>query len=97
MVQLSPAAADVVRRARDEGGNEDRLLRFAPDSQVDGDRLRLSFVASARPGDQVAEEHGVRVCVASDVAESLTHAVLDVKDTQGRPKLVLRGERQAPE
>ncbi len=103
MLQLSPAAAvrlEELRRARDVPS--DYGIRVSGATGEDGRLdLQINFAEQPVEGDAVIEQHGARVFVAHDVAESLSVAQIDVSpDSFGNgstPQLILRAQlRRAP-
>ncbi len=90
MLRLTSAAAHFVRRTQLERGKSDHLLRVRRVSAGDGTKIRLTFVTAAEPGDQVGQSHAIGLCVAGELASTLDHQLLDLKETTAGWGLVLR-------
>ena len=93
MLTLSHPAATLLTDARSQQGiPDDALLRVAgaPDGQQG---ISLGFVDAPMEGDHTAEVHGLGLCVASEVAEALSGAKIDVQDSDANsadaPSLVI--------
>lgn len=89
MLTVTESAARFIAEGRTEQGiPDDALLRIAATGSA-GDELHLGFVDQPFDGDQVSDAHGLRYCVADDVAPSLDDAMLDLEQVNGEPALVL--------
>jgi Fe-S cluster assembly iron-binding protein IscA len=96
-MNVTSAAADVIEKVRRHHDIPDGFgVRLFP-SSVDGadTRLAIDFANWPTEGDEVSEQHGTLVFVASDVAPMLADAELDAipfeADDGGQPvRLVLR-------
>lgn len=78
MLTLSPDAAAYLATAREQSGiPQEALVRIAPTAPGAGE-LGLGFVDRPADDDQIGEEHGVGYCVASEIADDLGQATLDL-------------------
>lgn len=97
MLQVSEQAAvalEAIRRS--EGIPETHGTRLSAAPQPTGDlAIRLEFVEAAEEGDQVTEQAGTEVFVDPELAEPLSDAVMDVRDTEEGLAFVFRA--RAPE
>jgi Fe-S cluster assembly iron-binding protein IscA len=92
MLTLTRNAASLLAESRDRQGiPEDAALRVAATAAQDGDQpgITLGFVDQPFQGDQVANVHGMPICVAPEVADALDDAAIDVEDRDGSPHLIL--------
>lgn len=92
MLQLTQIAATHLGEAmRQQGLSDDHGVRVSgattPDGQV---ALQVAFAEEPAEDDQVDEQHGTRVFVASDVAGPLSEAEMDVQTEDEEAQLVLR-------
>jgi Fe-S cluster assembly iron-binding protein IscA len=89
MLTLSEAAATLLGEARARQGiPDDALLRVAAASgQEQG--LRLGFVDQPQAGDQTGTAHGMKMCVAADVADDLEGTAIDVETIGDDTQLVI--------
>jgi Fe-S cluster assembly iron-binding protein IscA len=80
MLTLTRPAATMLTDVRSQQGiPDDALLRVAP--ATDGEQgIALGFVDAPMQGDQTADAHGLAFCVAPEVADALSAAMLDVQD-----------------
>jgi Fe-S cluster assembly iron-binding protein IscA len=72
-------------------------LRVFPESTAPGEvSIGLGFTDTPHEGDLVSEQGGMRVFVASELAEPLEDAAIDVTGDNGTPRIVFRpqGELQ---
>jgi Fe-S cluster assembly iron-binding protein IscA len=97
MIHCTPAAAATIGQARDRQGiPPDFGVRvFAAESSQGDVGLGLEFAPGPAAGDQVAEEHGIRLMVAAEVANDMPDLTLDVQpspsaDGDSPAQLVLR-------
>lgn len=92
-VTRNAAAALVDSRDR-QGIAPDASLRIAAaqshsddlahdDVTADDAGITIAFVDEPIAGDQVGTVHGLTICVAADVADSLTDAAIDVEEEPG--------------
>ncbi len=76
---------------RQQGLSDDHGVRVSgattPDGQV---ALQVAFAEEPAEDDQVDEQHGTKVFVASDVAGPLDEAEMDVQTENEEAQLVLR-------
>ena len=91
MLLLTRAAATEVAQARESQGLPDTYgLRVFAEPQPDGGiSLGLTFAEVPAEDDQVTEQEGTRIFLASEVVEPLAFAALDVAETPEGTKLVL--------
>ncbi len=80
MLTMTHPAATMLTDVRSQQGiPDDALLRVAP--ATDGEQgIALGFVDAPMDGDQTADAHGLAFCVAPEVADALSAAMLDVQD-----------------
>lgn len=95
MLELSTAAAEALRQARDaQELPEDYGVRVSAQSGTDGQAgLGLEFVEEPAEGDHVAEQAGTPLYVAPDLAEPLADSVIDVEDTPRGAQLVVKPQQ----
>ena len=91
MVQVTEAAAALLGgalRARQHPPSAG--IRVSGTKRDDG-RLELGLDLAERPADtdQVSEHDGTRLFVASEVAEQLANATIDIQHTDGRTRLTI--------
>jgi Fe-S cluster assembly iron-binding protein IscA len=81
MLKLTETAASRIEEVRrGQGLPESFGVRVSSAAVTDGKMaLQVAFSDGPAQGDQVAEQHGTQVFVASEVAEPLTDAELDVQ------------------
>ena len=98
MLRLTPRAATALVANRQKKDLPDHYgVRVT--AGVDGTRdLRLGFTSAPAERDRVAEQHGLKLFVADDVADRLADAEIDVNaatgdDTSGPVRLVVRQQR----
>ena len=66
-------------------------LRVFPETSEPGEvTIGLGFTDTPHEGDQVTEQAGLRVFVASELAEPLEDAAIDVTGDNGSPRIVFR-------
>ena len=98
MLQCTPTAVMTLRQlGLQEGVPADHGVRVSASTTSDGQpALAISFAEHPIEGDQVDEQHGMRVFVAGEVAERLAAFELDLKPNASAngtqpPELILRG------
>ncbi len=98
MLQITHAAAELlseIRRQQDVP--DDHGLRvFAEPSGADEVSIGLGFTEAPVTGDEVSEQEGMKVFVASEVAAPLTDAAIDVTPANnGATRLVFRPQSES--
>ena len=87
MLQVTPAASEYLRTARDERGIDSSAgARFVRNSAGIG----LTFAPAPALGDQVLSGTQIPVYVPEDLAVPLANSIIDVRREDGGSKLVLR-------
>ncbi len=87
MLQLTSRAKDHLLRVRRERGvDESAGARLVPNEG----RVRLTFVQTPKEGDRLTQSDPIRVFVAPEVAGTLDHATIDVRENAGKNVLVFR-------
>jgi len=98
MLQVTARAATLLKQERSQRGVPDNFgLRIA---QSDGDSrspVHLEFTERPAPGDEVSEMNGLRLFVASEIAEPLTEQAIDTKEDDHGANLVIRDQRDVPD
>ena len=91
MLQLTSAAASQLAQARESQGLPDTfgLRVFAEPEPGGGVSLGLAFAEVPAEDDQVSEQEGTRIFIASEVVEPLATATLDVEETPEGAQLIL--------
>lgn len=92
MLTLTPNAADALVAARSQQGiPDDATLRVAAAPTGNGEQpgITLGFVDQPMDGDQVGAAHGVSICVAPEVADTLADAKIDAQTEGDQTRLVL--------
>lgn len=91
MLQVTQAAARALAETRQEQGLPDTYgVRVFGQPRSEGQMaVGLSFAEAPAADDQVTEEGGTRVFVASEVAEPLDSSALDIEPTADGMKLIL--------
>ncbi|MGH9264863.1 MAG: hypothetical protein ACRD1D_09235 [Acidimicrobiales bacterium] len=91
MLQLTHAAATQVAQARQSQGLPETFgLRIYGEQQAGGGlTLGLAFAELPSEDDQITEQQGTKLFIASEVVEPLSSAALDVQDTPDGATLVL--------
>jgi Fe-S cluster assembly iron-binding protein IscA len=85
------AAALLTELREDQEVPEDYGLRVFPETSQPGEvTIGLGFTDQPAAGDQVAEQEGMRVFVAKELATPLEDAAIDVTKENGAPQLVFR-------
>lgn len=92
MLQMTDRAADLLRNLRHEAQlPDDAGVRVFSETATSGEKtLSLGFTPDPGPGDQVAENHGLRLFIAPEVADPLSEAVMDVIAEDGESQLIFR-------
>ncbi len=96
MLEITRGAADLLTELR-EGQDvpEDYGLRVFPEANQPGEvTIGLGFTDQPAAGDQVAEQEGMKVFVAQELAAPLEDAAIDVTKENGTPQLVFRPKGQ---
>jgi Fe-S cluster assembly iron-binding protein IscA len=92
MLTLTPSAAEALATARSQQGiPDDATLRVAAAPAGNGEQpgITIGFVDQPMDGDQTGDAHGMQLCVAPEVAESLSQATIDTQTEGDQTKLVL--------
>jgi Fe-S cluster assembly iron-binding protein IscA len=90
LLTLSENAATLLTQTRENQNipDEARLrVAGAPDGAEGG--LSLGFVEEPAPTDQTGVSHGIPMCVATEVAEALDGAQIDVQQSGDEAQLVI--------
>lgn len=92
MLQITQGAAALLSELRQgQDVPEDYGLRVFPETNQPGEvTIGLGFTDQPAAGDQVAEQEGMKVFVAQELAEPLEDAAIDVTDEGGESRLVFR-------
>lgn len=93
MLQITETAVGHIDDAKREQGVPDEYgVRVSGTPTEDGQvALQIAFAEAPTEGDEVDEQHGTQLFVASDVAEPLSDVEIDVEpETPEGPQLVLR-------
>jgi Fe-S cluster assembly iron-binding protein IscA len=92
VLEITRGAAALLTELR-EGQDvpEDYGLRVFPETNQPGEvTIGLGFTDQPAAGDQVAEQEGMKVFVAQELASPLEDAAIDVTRENGTPQLVFR-------
>lgn len=92
MLTLTPSAAEALATARSQQGiPDDATLRVAAAPAGNGEQpgITIGFVDEPMEGDQTGDAHGLPICVAPEVAESLSDATIDTQVEGEQTRLVL--------
>jgi Fe-S cluster assembly iron-binding protein IscA len=85
------AAALLTELRQGQDVPEDYGLRVFPETTEPGEvTIGLGFTDQPAAGDQVAEQEGMKVFVAQELASPLEDAAIDVTQENGTPQLVFR-------
>jgi Fe-S cluster assembly iron-binding protein IscA len=85
------AAALLTELRQGQDVPEDYGLRVFPETNQPGEvTIGLGFTDQPAAGDQVAEQEGMKVFVAQELASPLEDAAIDVTRENGTPQLVFR-------
>jgi len=93
MFTITPTAADVLNKARDEKGAPGGFgVRFFTTTAEESDsaRLAFSFVESPQEGDTVLAQSPIEAYVAPEVEKVIGDVTVDTKDNGGDVGLVVR-------
>ena len=92
MLEITRGAADLLTELRQgQDVPEDYGLRVFPETNQPGEvTIGLGFTDQPAAGDQVAEQEGMKVFVAQELAAPLEDAAIDVTKENGTPQLVFR-------
>ena len=100
MLEITKDAAALLTELRDgQDVPEDYGLRVFPETAQPGEvTIGLGFTDQPAAGDQVAEQDGMKVFVAQELAAPLEDAAIDVAEQDGASRLIFRpkGEPAAP-
>lgn len=93
-LKITSGAAAVLSGARASSGLPEQFgVRFyLTDTPTHGKALAFDFVEFPEPRDEVAEEQGLPVYVAPDLAPVVADSTLDAQEKDGRNQLVFRPE-----
>jgi Fe-S cluster assembly iron-binding protein IscA len=92
VLEITRGAAALLTELR-EGQDvpEDYGLRVFPETNQPGEvTIGLGFTDQPAAGDQVAEQEGMKVFVAQELAAPLEDAAIDVTKENGTPQLMFR-------
>jgi len=85
------AAALLTELREDQEVPEDYGLRVFPETAQPGEvTIGLGFTDQPAAGDHVAEQEGMKVFVAQELATPLEDSAIDVTKENGAPQLVFR-------
>jgi len=85
------AAALLTELRQGQDVPEDYGLRVFPETNQPGEvTIGLGFTDQPADGDQVAEQEGMKVFVAQELATPLEDAAIDVTKANGTPQLIFR-------
>jgi Fe-S cluster assembly iron-binding protein IscA len=85
------AAALLTELRQGQDVPEDYGLRVFPETNQPGEvTIGLGFTDQPAAGDQVAEQQGMKVFVAQELAAPLEDAAIDVTDEGGAARLMFR-------
>jgi iron-sulfur cluster assembly protein len=92
VLEITRGAAALLTELRDgQDVPEDYGLRVFPETTQPGEvTIGLGFTDRPADGDQVAEQEGMKVFVAQELASPLEDAAIDVTRENGTPQLVFR-------
>lgn len=92
MLEITRGAAALLTELRqDQDVPEDYGLRVFPETDQPGEvTIGLGFTDQPAPGDEVAEQEGMKVFVAQELAAPLDDAAIDVTRANGTPQLIFR-------
>jgi Fe-S cluster assembly iron-binding protein IscA len=98
VLQITPGAAALLSDIK--RGSEipdDFGLRVFPEPAESGEvTIGIGFAEEPVTGDQVSEQAGMRVFVASELAAPLDQAAIDVAQQDGAERLVFRPQEGEP-
>ena len=92
MLEITRGAAALLTELRQgQDVPEDYGLRVFPETNQPGEvTIGLGFTDQPADGDQVAEQEGMKVFVAQELATPLEDAAIDVTKANGKPQLIFR-------
>ncbi|HEX7172126.1 MAG TPA: hypothetical protein VF365_05895 [Candidatus Limnocylindria bacterium] len=92
MLEITRGAAALLTELRQgQDVPEDYGLRVFPETNQPGEvTIGLGFTDQPASGDQVAEQEGMKVFVAQELAAPLEDAAIDVTQANGTPQLIFR-------
>lgn len=96
MFQVTDSAATALREARAAQEIPDTYgVRIFAQPDEDGDAtLAVAFAAEPAPGDEVSEQGGTQIFVASELVQALADHELDIAETAEGPQLALVPQQQ---
>ena len=98
MLEITRGAAALLTELRQgQDVPEDYGLRVFPETTEPGEiTIGLGFTDQPVAGDQVAEQEGMKVFVAQELAAPLEDTAIDVAQENGAAQLVFRPKEQTP-
>ena len=92
MLEITRGAAALLTELRDGQEVPDNYgLRVFPETSEPGEvTIALGFAEGPAPTDQIAEQDGMKVFVAQELAAPLEDAAIDVTEENGASRLVFR-------
>jgi Fe-S cluster assembly iron-binding protein IscA len=93
MLTITPTAATVLTKARNEKGAPDDFgVRFFATEATGSDRTRLAFkfVESPQADDTILDEQSIDAYVAPEVETLIGDVIVDAEPEDGRMGLVVR-------
>jgi Fe-S cluster assembly iron-binding protein IscA len=92
VLQVTERAIDHLEGLRRKKGFDERVgVRFVRN----GERVALTFARGPKKGDRVVPRDRIPVYLASEVADTFDHSIVDAKTADERTWLVLRPQRKA--
>jgi Fe-S cluster assembly iron-binding protein IscA len=97
VLEITKDAAALLTELRDgQDVPEDYGLRVFPETAQPGEvTIGLGFTDQPAAGDQVAEQDGMKVFVAQELAAPLEDAAIDVAEQDGGARLIFRPKGEA--
>lgn len=97
MLEITRGAAALLAELRQgQDVPEDYGLRVFPETNQPGEvTIGLGFTDQPAAGDQVAEQEGMKVFVAQELAAPLEDAAIDVTSENGAPQLMFRPKAES--
>jgi Fe-S cluster assembly iron-binding protein IscA len=92
MLTLTNSAAEALATARSQQGiPDDATLRVAAAPAGNGEQpgITIGFVDRPMDGDETGDAHGMPICVAPEVADTLADAKIDTQTEGDQTRLVL--------
>lgn len=94
MITITQQAATALTMTRAGAGVPDSYgVRLYSQDAGGQPRLALSFAARPAPGDQVAEQAGIKTFIAREVADTLGNATLDARRWEGDEQFIIRRDQ----